>query len=156
MTRDELKAQIESKFGETLSYSESGKFDLMYLVKADDLIEVARLLKEDEQLDFNFLCNITGVDTTESYEVVYSVASLSRRTRLDLKVVLPHDNPSIESVQEIWIGANWHEREIWELYGIDIKNHGNLKRFLLPDDWDQGFPMRKDWDAPDFVRMPEL
>ena len=62
----------------------------------------------------------------------------------------------MDSVQEIWPGANWYEREMWELYGFEIKNHGNLKRFLLADDWDQGFPMRKDWDAPDFVRFPEL
>jgi NADH:ubiquinone oxidoreductase subunit C len=45
---------------------------------------------------------------------------------------------------------------MWELYGINIRNHGNLKRFLLPDEWDQGYPMRKDWDAPDFKRMPEV
>ncbi|MDH4156843.1 MAG: NADH-quinone oxidoreductase subunit C, partial [candidate division Zixibacteria bacterium] len=62
----------------------------------------------------------------------------------------------VASVQQIWPAANWHEREMWELYGINVKNHDNLTRFLLPDDWDQGHPLRKDWNAPDFIRMPEL
>jgi len=69
---------------------------------------------------------------------------------------MPYENAEIDSIQEFWAGANWHEREVWELFGINIRNHGNLTRFLLPDDWNQGFPMRKNWDAPDFVRMPEL
>ncbi|MCK4460604.1 MAG: NADH-quinone oxidoreductase subunit C, partial [candidate division Zixibacteria bacterium] len=88
--------------------------------------------------------------------VVYSLSSITNNLRLDFKLVLPYDEAVVDSVKDIWTAADWHEREIWELYGIDINNHDNLKRFLLPDDWDQGFPMRKDWDAPDFVRMPEL
>ena len=119
-------------------------------------MEVARALRDDDNLRFDLFDCLTGVDTTETFEAVYSLASAVHSHRLDLKVVMSHDNPVVPSVQEIWPAANWYEREMWELYGIDISNHGRLERFLLPDDWDQGFPMRKDWDAPDFVRLPEV
>lgn len=155
MTRDELKRYVESHFGGKLTPLDTGRFDPMFEVQPGDLLEVARGLRDDSELRFDFLCNLGAVDTGERLDIVYSVASTPKSLRLDFKVTLSYDRAEIESVQEIWPAANWHEREVWELYGIDVKNHGNLKRFLLPDDWDQGHPMRKDWDAPDFVRLGE-
>jgi NADH-quinone oxidoreductase subunit C len=155
MTRDELKRYVESHFDDKLTPLDTGRFDPMFEVRPDDLLEAARGLRDDDELRFDFLCNLGAVDTGEHLEIVYSIASIPKSLRLDFKVILPYDKAEIESVQEIWPAANWHEREVWELYGIDVKNHGNLKRFLLPDDWDQGHPMRKDWDAPDFIRMSE-
>ncbi len=156
MTRDELKEHILKKYDGLLTPLETGVFDLMFEVKPANLTKVAGMLRDDEQLKFDFLNNIAGVDTGEQFEVVYSLSSITNNLRLDFKLVLSYDQAVVDSVKDIWTAADWHEREIWELYGIDINNHDNLKRFLLPDDWDQGFPMRKDWDAPDFVRMPEL
>jgi len=80
---------------------------------------------------------------------------MTKNLRLDFKVILPYDKAEVDTLQSVWPAIGWYEREMWELYGINVKNHGNLTRFLLPDDWDQGFPMRKNWDAPDFVRLPE-
>ena len=156
MTKDELKDYINSHFADKLTLLDTGRFDLLYEVKPDDLLEVAKSLRDDESLKFDFLCCLGGVDTKEHFEVVYSVASISLNLRMDFKVILPYENAEIESVQEVWPAANWYEREVWELYGIDVKNHDDLTRFLLPDEWDQGYPMRKDWDAPDFIRMPEF
>jgi len=156
MTKTELIEHISSHYEGKLTVDETGKFDPWFVIKPEDLVEVARKLFEDESLKMDYLCNISGVDTTEQFEVHYSLASIALKHRFDIKMALPYDGAAVDSVQEIWTGANWHEREIWELYGIDIKNHGNLKRFLLPDEWDQGHPMRKDWDAPDFVRLPEV
>ncbi len=156
MTRDELKRQIEQTFQDKMTFLESGKYDLLFEVKADNLLEVCQKLRDDENLKFDYFCNLGGTDTGEQMEAVYQIASITKTLRLDFKVILPRENAEIESVQTIWPAANWFEREMWELYGINIKNHDNLTRFLLPDDWDQGHPMRKDWDAPDFERMPEL
>jgi len=156
MTGDELKDYVARQFEGRMTLLDTGRFDPMYEVKVPDLLEVAKALRDDENLKFDFFCNLGGVDTGERFEAVYSIASTINKLRLDFKVMLPRDGAEIESVQEIWPGANWYEREIWELFGINVKNHGNLKRFLLPDDWDQGHPLRKDWDAPDFIRMPEL
>ena len=156
MTKEQLKEIVTSKFADRMTELDTGRYDLMYEVSADKLVETATLLRDDEQLKFDFFCNLGCVDTGERMEAVYSIASTIHKTRLDFKVILPRDNARIESVQTVWLAANWYEREMWELYGIDIQNHDNLTRFLLPDDWDQGHPMRKDWDAPDFIRMPEL
>lgn len=155
MTKDELAKHIESNYGEQLNRFETGKYDLWYEIKAEALPDVCRRLRDDEALKFDFLINLTGVDTGEQFQVVYNLASTVNSIRLDLIATLDRDNPEIESVQTVWPAANWHEREVWELFGINVKNHGNLKRFLLPDEWDQGYPMRKDWDAEDFVRLPE-
>ena len=154
MTKDELKSYLESAYSE-LTFSDSGKYDLLFIVDARHLVRTCEKLRNDEKLRFDYLGNISGIDTTENFVTVYHIASITNKIRLDIKVILPHDNPSIDSVQSVWPAANWYEREIWELYGIEIHNHDNLKRFLLPDDWDQGHPMRKDWDAPDFIRFPE-
>ena len=156
MTRDELKTYIEQTYQDKMTFLDSGKYDLLYEVKADKLLEICQKLRDDENIKFDYFCNLGGTDTGEQMEAVYQVASVTKKLRLDFKVILPRDNAEIESVQTIWPAANWFEREMWELYGINIKNHDNLTRFLLPDDWDQGHPMRKDWDAPDFERMPEL
>ncbi len=156
MTRDELKSYISGKYSSMMTPLDTGRFDPMYEVKADRLLEVARVLRDDESIKFDFLCNLHATDTRENFELVYSIASVTKKLRLDFKIIMPYQTAEIDSVQEIWPAANWYEREMWELYGINVKNHGNLKRFLLPDDWNQGHPMRKDWDAPDFVRMPEL
>ncbi len=156
MTKENLKEYIDKNYQEKLTFLDTGRYDLMYEVKASDLVELCKSLRDDESLKFDFFCNLGGVDTGESFEAVYSIASTINKTRLDFKIFLPYENAAIDSVQEIWPAANWYEREIWELYGINVNNHDNLTRFLLPDDWDQGHPMRKDWDAPDFIRMPEL
>lgn len=156
MNKDELKERIIKLSQGTMAPLESGVYDLMFEVKPTDLKKVALMLRDTEDLKFDFLNNIAGVDTGERFEMVYSVSSISHVLRLDFKVILPYDQATVETLSEVWKAADWHEREIWELYGIDITGHPNLKQFLLPDDWDQGHPMRKDWDAPDFVRMPEL
>jgi len=155
MTKEELTNYISSTYGSQLKPLDTGRHDPLFEIEPKDLVSVCRALCDDEKVKFNFLCNISAVDTKEKFEVVYNLASLPNKLRLDLKFSMPYENAEIDSVQEVWSGANWHEREIWELYGINIRNHDNLTRFLLPDDWDQGFPMRKDWDAPDFIRMPE-
>ena len=156
MTKQELQDYVIGKFGERMTLLDTGRHDPMFQIKPEDLLGIAAALRDDANLRFDMLCNLHGVDTTERFEVVYSIASTINKTRLDFKFSLPYENAEVESVQEIWPGANWHEREMWELYGINVKNHDNLTRFLLPDDWDQGYPLRKDWDAPDFIRMPEL
>jgi NADH-quinone oxidoreductase subunit C len=156
MNRDELIKHILDKFAGKVELLDTGKVEPIFLLKREDLLEFCRAIKTDEKLHIDFLNNIAAVDTGERFEVVYSVSSVKNRLRFDFKLIMPYEGAEIDSVQGVWTGANWHEREVWELFGINVRNHGNLTRFLLPDNWDQGYPMRKDWDAPDFIRMPEL
>lgn len=156
MTRDDLKAYIAANFGDKMTLLESGKFDPFYKIEAGDLVTLSKSLRDDPSLKFDYLCNLGGTDTGTNFEVVYSLASIALSHRIDFKIIMPYENAAVDSVQTIWPAANWYEREMWELYGIDIRNHGNLKRFLLPDDWDQGHPLRKNWTAPDFIKLPEV
>jgi NADH-quinone oxidoreductase subunit C len=156
MTRDELTSYVTSHFGNKLTLLDTGRFAPVFEIRPEDLLEVARGLRDDDNLQMDYLCNMGGVDTGEKLEVIYNLASTKKNLRIDFKFSLGYENPEVDSVQEIWPGVNWYEREMWELYGINVRNHGDLRQLLLPDHWDQGPPMRKDWDAPDFIRMPEL
>jgi NADH-quinone oxidoreductase subunit C len=157
MNRDELAKYLLEKFQDKIEPLQTGKAEPFFLLKKpEDLVDFCRAVRDDTTLRMDYLCMMCGVDTGERFEVVYSLASIRNRLRFDFKFPLPYENAEIDSVQEVWAGANWFEREVWELYGINVRNHGNLTRFLLPDDWNQGHPMRKNWDAPDFKRMPEV
>jgi NADH:ubiquinone oxidoreductase subunit C len=156
MERDALIKHILEKHAGKVELLDSGKAEPIFSLKNEYLREFCRAIHDDETLQMNFLCNIGAVDTGEKFEVVYSVASLPNKIRFDFKLTMPYEGAEIDSIQSIWPGANWHEREVWELYGINVRDHKNLTRFMLPDDWNQGHPMRKNWDAPDFIRMPEL
>lgn len=155
MTRDELKAYLAERYPE-LTPLESGVYTPLYKVAPDRIVAVCGKLRDDARLALDYLANMHGQDTTQQFEVVYNLASVATKVRLDLKLELPYDRAEVETIAGVWPAAGWYEREMWELYGIHVKGHPRLERFLLPDDWNQGYPMRKNWDAPDFVRMPEL
>lgn len=99
------------------------------------------------ELKFVRLSTITGVDwypAEPRFEVVYHLHSLERNERLRLKCRLPGSDPQIDSVTEVWRGANWFERETFDLFGVRFRNHPDLRRIMLPDDW-EGHPLRKDY-----------
>jgi NADH:ubiquinone oxidoreductase subunit C len=157
MNRDQLIEYISGKFGDKVEPLKSGPVEPIFLLKDNSFLpEFCRAIKDDLTLQIDYLCNLAAVDTGEKFEIIYNVASVEKNIRFDFKLTMPFEGAEIASIQDIWPAANWYEREIWELYGINVINHGNLTRFLLPDDWNQGNPMRKNWDAPDFIRMPEL
>jgi NADH-quinone oxidoreductase subunit C len=115
-------------------------------VAPNRIVEVCRLLKEDPELDFAMLLDITGIHYLEreySYEVVYHLLSLSRRRRLRLKVRLGEEG-EIDTVVPVWSTADWHEREAFDLVGIRFRGHPDLRRILMPEDF-QGHPLRKDF-----------
>jgi NADH/F420H2 dehydrogenase subunit C len=156
MKQNELQAYIEANYAGQMTFLDTGRSEPVFEVKLDELVAVATRLRDDPELKFDFLCNLGAVDTREKFEVCYHIASVEKKLRLDFKVTFPYEGAAVDTVTPVWPGANWYERELYELYGIEVKNHPDMRPLLLPDDWDQGFPMRKDWDAPDFIRMPEL
>lgn len=111
---------------------------------ADKLVEIATFLKMNAETRFDLLFSVSGIDAGESLIVVYHLSSSDFKTNVMLKVWLDKNYPEIESLSHIYSAANWHERETFDLLGIKFKNHPDLKRILLPDDW-VGHPLRKDY-----------
>ena len=110
----------------------------------DRLIEVCRFLKDS---GFERLSTVTAVDRyprRPRFELVYHLHSISRKERLRLKTRLDGDSPEIDSATAVWRSANWYEREVFDLFGVRFRNHPDLRRIMLPDDWD-GHPLRKDY-----------
>ena len=109
------------------------------------IVEVCRFLRDEQQ--FDRLSGVTAVDwypTEPRFEIVYLLHSLERNERLRLKCRVPSDHAEIESATGVWPGANWYEREVFDLFGVVFRNHPDLRRIMMPEDW-EGHPLRKDY-----------
>ena len=112
-------------------------FDQVYgLVDAKDILKLAKILKKDKDLSFKYIRSITGSDFEEHFEIVYSLYSFENNWPVNIKVKLDHEKPTVDSIVPVYRGADWFEREIWEMLGIDIKGHPGLKPLLLVGDED--------------------
>jgi NADH-quinone oxidoreductase subunit C len=123
-------------------------------VPADRLVDTCRALRDSSSLGFDFLAEVTAVDylpREPRYEVVYHLVSIANRLRLRLKVRVPSNATTVPTVQKIWPAAGWLEREVWDMFGIVFDNHPDLRRILMPEDW-EGHPLRKDY--PVQIRKP--
>ncbi len=121
--------------------------ELTLVIPRERLQAVAEFLRDDAELRFNLLSDITATDRfpiEPRFDLNYQLLSLDRRERLRLKVHLAGNDPVAASVVSVWPGANWHEREVWDLFGIRFEGHPDLTRILMPDDW-EGHPLRKDY-----------
>jgi NADH-quinone oxidoreductase subunit C len=121
--------------------------ELTIVVPPEHLRRTAEFLRGSPDFQFSFLSDITGVDCFPDeprFELNYHLLSLNRRERLRLKVRVGSNNPGVESVTSIWPGANWHEREVFDLFGVRFEGHPDLRRILMPEDW-EGHPLRKDY-----------
>ena len=139
--------KLEEKF-KTLKFDYSDYLgDETISVKRDDLISVISFLKKDPELLFDMLLDLTCVDYKgegERFEMVYHLQSMKDYKRIRIKVRVPEDNPSIDSLVELYKIANWFEREVWDMYGIKFNGHPDLRRILLYEEF-KGHPLRKDY-----------
>jgi len=129
---------------------ESAKFDrnelTVYVPKAA-IREACALLRDNPNCPFNLLSDVTCVDWYPSeprFEVIYHLYSISKKERVRLKVKLDGESPVIDSVTPLWRGANFFEREVFDLFGVRFTGHPYLRRILMPEDW-EGHPLRKDY-----------
>lgn len=125
----------------------------LIVIGKEELLSAAGKVKE---MGFEHLSVITGVDYGDRFEVIYNFFSYARKENIVLKVVLDHDEPEVDSLTPLWKGADWLERETYDLVGIKFTGHPNLKRILLPDGW-MGHPLRRDYDmsVEQFVMLGE-
>ena len=141
MFPQEKISKIENEFGEDVILIQSEP-QVQFKVTSERLLEFASFLKKEPSLEFDFLLFITATDKKNHFEVVYGVRSMKSKEQLMFKTEVPTHNPEVTSVTSVWDAANWDERETYDLFGIIFKEHPNLKRILLPDNW-EGHPLRK-------------
>ncbi len=152
MTPGEIVQKITSRFsgGIVLESKTDGVPEPWVKVKADAVREIAEFLRDDPDLSFDYLMCISGMDYgKETLGVVYNISSMPKKHRITLKVEVPKQTPEVPSVTMVWPTANWHEREAYDLIGIKFTGHPDLRRILMPDDW-EGHPLRKDYTVPEF------
>jgi NADH-quinone oxidoreductase subunit C len=138
----ELADRVRGRFADVLV----ARGEVTAIVGRDDLLDELVALRDDPDLSFDFLSSLTATDWPNQdprFWVAYELRSMAAKHRLRLKVGVPGAHPHIPSVTGLFPTANWHEREVFDFYGIVFDGHPDLTRILLPDDW-EGFPLRKD------------
>ncbi|HYL09723.1 MAG TPA: NADH-quinone oxidoreductase subunit C [Candidatus Acidoferrales bacterium] len=126
--------------------------EITVVVPRELLLGAAELLRGDTNLLFNFLSDLTCVDRFPNeprFELNYHLLSLSRRAKLRIRVRTSGSDPVVPSLTSVWPGINWHERETFDLFGVRFEGHPDLRRILMPEDW-EGHPLRKDFPVEGF------
>ena len=143
MDKVEITKIIQDKF--TILNVEV-KPDLTILLSSDKILPICQFLHDDPELNFVYVADITAVDYPQRsprFDVVYHLYSIDKNHRIRIKTGVD-EGKSIPSVTGIWKGADWFEREIYDMFGVEFTGHPDLRRILLPDDW-EGHPLRKDY-----------
>jgi len=159
--------RLKQQFGDKITGANLAAIDPWIEVSPQGLPEVCKYLRDQPDLRFNMLNCISGVDYLETdakkaakndwqphTEVVYHLSSLTHKTTLVVKVILPRwkndtpgELPEVPTVSHVWSTAEWHEREVFDLSGVRFVGHHDLRRILCPEDW-VGHPLRKDYEMP--------
>ncbi len=116
-------------------------------VSSDDILDVVKALRDHPDFQYNLLADLTAVDywpDEPRFAVVYQLYSISNRALITLKVRLPGDQARVPSIEGIYKNANWHEREVLDMFGIEFSDHPDPRRIIMPHDW-EGHPLRKDY-----------
>ncbi|MBI4447260.1 MAG: NADH-quinone oxidoreductase subunit C [Acidobacteria bacterium] len=147
MTETLTLAKIKQAFGASLIEAHSQLGHDTVVISKSAILDVARMLKTDPELQYNYLMDLTAVDywkRNPRFEVVYHLYSLANNQRLRVKAPLGGNEPEIDSLTSLWAGANWFEREVYDMFGIRFKGHPDLRRILLYPEF-EGHPLRKDY-----------
>ena len=146
MTVNEIHAKLQAEFGDAIGALSEPKIDPFTVVKTDRIADVALFLKRTPGLEFDHCNDVTALDWPKRnvIEVVYHLFSYGHRHGIVLKVEADRAKPIVPSVTGVWHAANWLERECYDMFGVVFTGHPDLRRVLLPDDW-EGWPLRKDY-----------
>jgi len=142
---NELVQRYKARFGEAIREAWIDRKQAILVVAPEQLLEIAQFSRDDEK--FDMLSDLTAVDwpkREKRFDLVLILYSFAKNERLRLKALLGEGEP-VTTVEGVWPTANWLERECYDMFGIVFAGHSNLKRLLLPEEW-QGFPLRKDYD----------
>ena len=141
-----ILTKLKEKFPDSIIEVIEFRNELTCVVKREDIVRICTFLRDDPELSFNFLSDLCGVDylgRKPRFDVAYNLYSISKNKRVRLKIKVD-EGESVPSVASIWSTANWHEREVFDMFGIRFDGHPDLRRILMPEDW-EGHPLRKDF-----------
>lgn len=142
---NDLVKRYRDRFGSSIVEAWLDRKQAILVVSVDRLAEVARYSRDQER--FDYLVDLTAVDwpkREKRFDLVLNLYSFSKNERLRIKALVGETEPA-PSLENVWPTANWLEREVYDMFGIVFEGHSNLKRLLLPEEW-QGYPLRKDYD----------
>ena len=149
---EKLRSWNPNAISETIEF----RGETTLVIPRNVLRSVAERCRDDKALQYNLLTDATCLDRfpmEPRFELNYHLVSISRRDRIRLRVRLSGDDPVVDSLVSVWPGANWLEREIFDLFGIRFNGHPDLRRILLPEDW-EGYPLRRDYPVEGFRDIP--
>ena len=144
-----LQNKLREKFGDKIVELYQSHGELKMEIDRSALVDVMTVLKEDEDFDFNFLSYCTAVDRLAlgqepRFEMHYQLYSIRKTHRLHVMCKVPEEDPRVETLFYVWKASDFMEREAFDMFGIIFENHPDLRRILMPDDW-EGYPLRKDF-----------
>lgn len=154
MTEHAAVGKLKEKFSGSILDVTEFRGETTITVKKEDIVAICAFAKGE--LGYNLLSDLCGVDylgQAPRFMVVYHLFNISTKEPLRLKVPVEEKDPAVDTVSGVWATANWHERECWDLMGISFNNHPDLRRILMPDDW-EGHPLRKDYPVQGPDREP--
>ncbi|MGQ0737498.1 MAG: NADH-quinone oxidoreductase subunit C [Bacteroidota bacterium] len=152
MTNEELRIKLTELFP-SVTYEESGEW-LNMNAEPGDWLNLTQQIRNDPSLFFDYLFCLTCIDWKTHLTLVYHLSSTQYRHNMVVKVKLDRDKPEVETVSHIWRTAEFLEREVYEMFGVNFLNHPDLRLLILPDGWEGKNPMRKDFEDP--VNMIKL
>jgi len=138
--------KLRERFPEAILSAKSFRNEITVVVTRSEIVRVCRHLKEDPDLRYDFLSDLTAVDRLREhprFEVVYHLYSLQFKRRVRLRVQV-EEGEAVPSVTPVWGTADWHEREVYDMFGVGVEGHPDLRRILMPEAW-EGHPLRKDY-----------
>ena len=150
----ELTGRLRARFGEDLLEASEALDQATVRITPERYRELITALRDDAEFGFDFFDFIAGVDLgDDGFDVVTQLWSTSRRHGIRVKVAAGRDEPSVPSISDLYAGANWHERETWELFGIGFDGHPQLVKLVLPQEF-EGYPLRKDFPLATRLAKP--
>ena len=145
ITLDQVKSKIAEAFPTDVKFESKNRPRWLFMTaNKDALLKLCTMMKDT--LGFDHCSCVSGVDRCDRFQTVYHICNCTDNVNAQITVDIPHDEPEVDSVSNLWGGANWHEREAYDMYGIIFKGHPKLERLLLPQDY-TFFPMRKDCET---------
>jgi len=144
---EKIIERLKAKFGDTVLEVNEFRCELTVVVPKKLIVEVCKFLKENDELRFDFLADLCGIDMntpTKRFGVIYNLYSLNSKHRIRLKTFTEEENPKVPTVTGVWGTANWHERETYDMFGIVFEGHPDMRRIYLPDEFEY-HPLRKDF-----------